>query len=396
MSTRYQFFQKAFLAIPEDFSLPVTIAALDEPLELLVFSAENLGEGVLPGVPFHTSYEGDLVIDTRQRAHVVFELVTRHRLPGGVVFDTSRPFGGRLAANEILDVPMSRFSSVSPISIGATVSDTTSGVDVALTAEQLATPVGIDILLRVSGYEATDPDTRDEIRVDVLRFEDAAVSWWQLYATLDRPPVTPPVPAIDVSGSDPGVGASQALLRVQRALVARFAAFVGGPDGVQDAFEAAGISLPASDMPPAMLFDEPRSGRPASYWRLGDASITIETRAGGVLWEITQDIEAHVDPVRGRAAALVMGDLMERAFAAEQTIGVGPPHGDLGLDRDAWMRPEALALRDVLIEGQPAVSPTPVRVVDIRQTDSRIGFSEAAYGPTYQVIGTWAIVAEPI
>ena len=392
MSTRYQFFQQASLDVPSDLSIPLSVPAMADPVEILIYSADSLGSGILSGIPFHTDYSGDLLIDIRVRANVVVELVTRHRLADGVQFDSSRVVIVRIASNEIFDLPLARFSTVTSARPGAMVNDHTSGLDVGLTSDQFTQATDIDILLRVSGYEFADLTTRADVTFDAFRLERGAVAWWQLYATLDRPPESPPVPRQDVSGSDPRLSPSQALLRIQSALVSRFAAVVGGPSGVLDAFVDAGVPVP-DPQPDPILYDEPPSGVSSSYWRLGTASVQVETRAGGVYWEIDQEIEAHVDPVRGRAAALVMGDLMERAFAAGQTIGA-PPHTTPGLDRDPWMGPAALALRDVGPSENRADSASPIRVVDIRQTDSRIGWSEA--GLTYQVIGTWSITAEPI
>lgn len=171
-------------------------------------------------------------------------------------------------------------------------------------------------------------------------------------------------------------GSSGALLQIQHALVSRFNAFASGPSGVVATFARYGLEVPL-DPPPVRLYDEPPAGFP-SYYRIGNASVDIETGDGRLLWSIDQELEVHVDPVRGRASALVMGDVLERAF--EPTVP-----GDSGaLLKESWLQAPALMV------GQDP----DVYVTEMTQVDSRIGYSEA--GLTYQVITTWNIVAQPI
>ena len=191
-----------------------------------------------------------------------------------------------------------------------------------------------------------------------------------------------------------GSGASGALLRVQRALVIRFADYVGGAAGMQEAFSRYGLR-PLDPLPHPVLYDEPRSGM-SSYFRLGNASVDVETGSGRLLWSIDQEIEAHADPVRGRAVALAMGDLIELAFAPRRPEHdpVDHPHSGTGVYLESWLTEVALTL-PADPNDPAAVATLPLmRVTDMVQTDSRIGYSEA--GLTYQVVTTWNIIAEPL
>ena len=238
--------------------------------------------------------------------------------------------------------------------------------------------------LRIRAFSDDTFTTRAGEILDVVRLVDrASVTFWQLRATLDSPPVSPPSP---VTG-DPmdGSGASGALLLVQRSLVRRFRDFIASVGGMEEAFDRYQVPLP-TPLPDAELYDEPRAGSPA-FFRLGDASVEVETSSGRILYIIAQEIEAHVDPVRGRASALAMGDVIERAFAP--TRPGDDLHAPGSLPLEPWLSHGALT-----IPGGDATDPVipSIRVTDMTQTDSRIGYSEA--GLTYQVITTWSIVAE--
>ena len=177
-------------------------------------------------------------------------------------------------------------------------------------------------------------------------------------------------------------GVSDALLRIQRAMVARFADFAAGHQGVRATFESRGIPLPES-LPEPRLYDEVPSGS-AAFFRLGEATVDYETGSGQATWVISQDVEAHIDPVRGRVAALAMGDVLERAFEPH----VYPAPGTR--EPEPWVTRMNLVLADT--DGTP--SATPVVVTDITPGDARIGYSEA--GLTYQVAITYQIVAQPL
>ena len=178
-------------------------------------------------------------------------------------------------------------------------------------------------------------------------------------------------------------GASQALLRVQHALVERFDRYAAGHEGLRATFRHLGLS---DYLPSPRLYDEPPAGG-AAFFRLGEASIDYETASGIHLWTISQEIEAHIDPVRGRAAVLAMADVIERAFEP-QLYRAGPPNGES--EPETWLTHANLSLRDI----HGVAHTSPLRVTDITPSATRVGFS--AGGLTYQAIITYEIVAEPI
>lgn len=187
-------------------------------------------------------------------------------------------------------------------------------------------------------------------------------------------------------------GSAGAVLRLQRALVNRFSTYANDADNIEAIYTAYGL-LPPTPPPAPRLYDEPPAGV-ASYWRLGDASTEIETGSGRLLWIVDQEIESHADPVQGRAVALVMSDIVERAFLARQ-VEIDPmdhPHQGAGLYLDAWAAPDALVL-DTDPEDSKGVRQSPIVVIDATQTDSSIGY--AASGLTYQIVSTWNFVLSP-
>lgn len=189
------------------------------------------------------------------------------------------------------------------------------------------------------------------------------------------------------------VGASGALLRIQKALVSRFTTYVSAID-LPGRFAMYNLLVP-DPLPSLTMFDEPRAGI-SNYFRIGDASCSVETGADRLLWSISQDIEAHVDPVRGRALVLVMGEIIELAFEPRHP-DIGPPddpHGGIALRLEPWLTRAELALPDDPVDPRTGTRLAPVQVTDMVQTDSRIGYSEA--GLTYQVTTVWDIVAEPL
>ncbi len=380
MSTRYQIAQKEPLGLPADLAVPLSILSTDSA-RIVIFSGDSLGPtGILAGIPFHTQYEGTLNLGTSAAATLLLGIQTRHVFADGRTFDSVRSLPTRVVSNEFKVIPLAEYSSVSFVNAPRDYVDA-QGETLRVTPGLIRQPVSIELALIVEGYNRAITQRRD-VMITSLSPSGAAVTWWQLYATRDLPPDTPPVPTQDDTVEDPGAGASGALLRVQRALVARFNAFVAGGEGVQDAFARYGLSLPKDERPRPMLFDEVPAGE-ASFWRIGDASIGYEIGTGLDIYRITQDIEAHVDPVRGRATALAMGDVIERAFAPTDY-----PRGRDEPEAEPWIVRNALAL----IGADEAASP--VVITDIKPAGARIGYSEA--GLTYQVIVTYEIMAEPI
>ena len=189
-------------------------------------------------------------------------------------------------------------------------------------------------------------------------------------------------------------GAAGALLFVQYALVKWFLQYLGDDPAqkIADAFRAFHIR-PLDPPPDPILYDEPRAGT-VNFFRIGNASVDVEVETTRVMYTIDQEIEAYCDPVRGRAAVLVMGDLIEKAFAPSVPVIDVPhvPHGGPGIPLEPWLRPSALALPSP-VQGEPALIPT-IRVTDMTETDSRIGYS--VDGLTYSVIMTWQIIAETL
>ena len=179
-------------------------------------------------------------------------------------------------------------------------------------------------------------------------------------------------------------GVSGAMLQIQASLVNWFHRFAIDEDvGVAATLGWYGLEAP-TDPPPVTLYDEPPAGL-ASFYRIGNASVDIETGDGRLLWSIDQELEAHVDPVRGRAAVLAMSDVLERAFAP--TRPTVDPHRGIGLYLEQWLNYANLTLPD-------PCDPPRILVTEMTQTDARIGYSEA--GLTYQVISTWNILAQPL
>ena len=391
MTVRYHYFHQVALTLPDDLELPLAIPAGDGPARLSLARVENTGRGVLPGIPFHTQYDGFVEVSFAQRAHARFAIASDHTFADGTNFVTRRSEIARETAGEIDSVGLSPFGSVSVVSAREYTDDEGTTLDV--TPERAREAVTIEVFLEIAGYGFTEAtaDTRRDVTIDSLTLPTrAAVSWWQLRATLDPPPVAPPVPVSGESVADPGGGASGALLRLQHALVQRFAAYCAG-DGIQEAFDRYCLNVDMAAMPAPMLYDEPPAGL-GSFFRIGNASVDVETRSGNLLWSISQEIEAHIDPVRGRAAALAMGDVIERAFRPAVPTLAG--HGVPGLRVEPWLEQAALAIPADPNRPSSEASLAPVRVVDFVQTDSRIGYSEA--GLTYQVVVTFDIVMEPL
>lgn len=384
MSTRYQYFQKMSLALdlPDpDGQGRWEIPADGELLIPLIHPPIEGFYGLLADVPFHTTFEGGLILSLVGRGNLQVSLGFIHRW-SDITFTTWRDFHLRVPAGGAAEeIPLSDYSSISLIPRGITTDDIGTVLDVD--AERLVDgDLALDMVLRFRGFASDSLDVRQREFLDIIRLENrTAVSFWQLYATVDRPPISPPGVPADDDVDDMGTGASGALLRLQRAMVTRFASFAAGAEGIEDAFARYGIPVP-NPPPDPVLYDEPRSGSPA-FFRIGNASVDVETGDDRLLWSISQEIEAHVDPVRGRAAVLAMGDVIERAFAP-RSPDTGD-HGLPGLRVEEWLGHAALSLPD---------SPADVWVSDFVQTDSRIGYSEA--GLTYQVIVTYDVVMSPL
>ena len=191
-------------------------------------------------------------------------------------------------------------------------------------------------------------------------------------------------------------GSSGALLFVQSALVRHFAAVLTASPVIVNAYSSFHLH-PPYPAPDPVLYDEPRAGQ-VSYFKLGDAAVEVETHSDWLLWSIEQEIAAYTDTVRGRAGALVMGDLIERVFCPSvvEDDSMTVPHGGPALPREPWLREGFLILPAVVSPPAPqswATKVTPeLQVTDMIQTGSRIGY--ATPGLTYEVVTTWDITAQ--
>lgn len=164
-------------------------------------------------------------------------------------------------------------------------------------------------------------------------------------------------------------GATGALLQVQRALVMRFQDFIDGPSGLDATLARYRLSAP--DIP-HQLYDEVPAGLP-SFYRIGSADIEYLSGQVTPVWSIDQDIEAHIDPVRGRALVLAMADVIENAF---------PPSSGY----DAWF--SDISWMDSA--GVPVLAD--VRFVDMTPRTATIGYSTG--GLTYQAVISYDLVVE--
>lgn len=190
-------------------------------------------------------------------------------------------------------------------------------------------------------------------------------------------------------------GASGALLFVQSALVRHFAATVS-PAYITAVYNSFHLGQP-SPPPAPRLYDEPSVGA-VSYFKLDDASIEFEIHSTFLLWTIEQEISAYTDTVQGRAGALVMGDIIERAFCPQMSEddSMTVSHGGPALSLEPWLRQGFLTLPALPSPPAPPAWAQKVvpdlRITDMVQTDSRIGYSTP--GLTYEVVTTWEITAE--
>lgn len=396
MSTRYQVFSHHSLTldlperdVPSGWSIPVD----GEFTAILTLSPSPLTRyrGLLFDIPFHTVFAGGIEVSTTNRATLEVSVGFLHLWDDGVRFTTWRDHHLRTPGGDIATAPPAPFSSISSVRRGTITDD--DGIPLVVDEARMRDrSLRIGLILRIRAFSDDTLTTRAAETLDVVRLVDrASITFWQLRATLDPPPATPPVTPRTDTVNDAGVGASGVLLLVQRSLVRRFSEFAAGEDGIEEAFRRYGLEVPVP-APDPRLYDEPRAGSPA-FFRLGDASVTVETLSGTLIWTIDQELEAHVDPVRGRASALAMGDVIERAFRP-RSPEVDPedaPHSGIGLYLEPWLALGSLSLpEDGAFDG---LIP-PIRVTDMTQTGSRIGYSEA--GLTYQVITTWNIVAESL
>ena len=173
-----------------------------------------------------------------------------------------------------------------------------------------------------------------------------------------------------------------ALLRVQFMMVKQFNLFAARRAEVADDFKTFGLidtleyynlDMPTPEIQPR-LYDEVPAGVVAFY-RFGDASIDYLSGENPI-WSIQQDIESHVDPVRGRALVVAMADVFERAFAPTNRVDEPLFHPD---DFTA-----------VQVDGED--QEYGIVVSDITPSDARIGYSEG--GLTYQAIITYDLIVQ--
>ena len=174
--TAYKFFEQeplAVTAITTDTAIPASGAGVTQTW----LAKKRYSEGLIAG-PFHTVYEGEIDIVLAASQTVVLQLTTVHTFSNGKTLSTPHTERFRVNADDAATIPMSAFSSITPLVTGEITLDDGSQLDV--TDAILAEAVDIAITAEITVEQNA---VRRAGSIKSLAANRAKVTFWQLSKT---------------------------------------------------------------------------------------------------------------------------------------------------------------------------------------------------------------------
>lgn len=172
-NTAYKFFAQETLAVPT-VTTDTTISGSGAGYTFTLLPKKEFTEGLIVG-PFHTFYEGRVVITLARTQTVAMTLSVQHDFGSNRVLTTTQTEHFRVNKNDAVSIALTDFSSVTRLAHGNITLDNSSTLNV--TDAVLAAPVSITITAEIT---VAEDGTRRGGTMTALTGEDNKVTFWQL------------------------------------------------------------------------------------------------------------------------------------------------------------------------------------------------------------------------